>query len=784
MSSPVVEIRPKHSSFVWARVAPVVVTFGLVALVATVALSFAGVGEFAWIPPVMAVACVGLALALALAAVGKERYEFGQTGIVARSGGLLSDREANLEFRNVTHVRQRLPWIRYRFFGVGDVIVDSAGSSGSAVVLRSVRDPDAVTDRIRERLRTNGFSMRRMTLLHDESPDNVGVAVEVLGLAVGLVFGLAFALVSIVADMAGGFDAALEILDPKSGRLPTVARIGLFYALPTVLPLGGGVTLVLRYLDLSRRRYRIFDDEVVYEEGFLDRTNAFMPFENIADADEVKTVIDRVLGLSDVTVSCQGSGQEVKFRRLKRGPAMKAAIAHLVASSGEKARATAPRAERPDARPKVMPPAPGLVSPDAAWTAQLQPVPMRAVASLIGLLPIVPVWLVATVATWVRVGVTRYTVGPTSIGLRTGLFSVTEREYAYDKVTGVRIKSTPLDRLFDTMTIQVWSIGSTMPLDLAHVPRNATNLPRLLRNLGIEQSPPARIFETRFGPRVWAQSAIVSFIVWGLLALALASVPVVVTGDLITAAAIGVVPIGFVAAYVWRQLQVEKQRCTLHGSHVELQQGVWWREHTYARYDDVKKVAVRRYPGGSAGDLQIFVAGERIVQQGNNGGAVPMPYSMTARFLPMTDDLGLQIDEVLEGVRDPGDARPASAQSVVLERRPHLGQTMVGALVAAVVLLPFAPLILPWSWVAARRIGYRLEPNRIVHRRGVLYRTETSMLLERIDSLEQTQGAGGKLFGTGTITLFTAGSSRPDLALGALPDHGRMHAAIRKRYGG
>ena len=41
-----------------------------------------------------------------------------------------------LDVRNITHVKQRLPWIRYRFFNVGDVLVESAGSAGSEVVFR------------------------------------------------------------------------------------------------------------------------------------------------------------------------------------------------------------------------------------------------------------------------------------------------------------------------------------------------------------------------------------------------------------------------------------------------------------------------------------------------------------------------------------------------------------------------------------------------------------------------------------------------------------------------
>ena len=72
---------------------------------------------------------------------------------------------------------------------------------------------------------------------------------------------------------------------------------------------------------------------VVYEEGFLTRDNAFIPFENIADSNTRRTFVDQLLGLYDVHVSCQGSGQEIRFRRLARGAQLSGAIDQLIAAA-------------------------------------------------------------------------------------------------------------------------------------------------------------------------------------------------------------------------------------------------------------------------------------------------------------------------------------------------------------------------------------------------------------------------------------------------------------------
>jgi len=91
----------------------------------------------------------------------------------------------------------------------------------------------------------------------------------------------------------------------------------------------------------------------------------------------------------------------------------------------------------------------------------------------------------------------------------------------------------------------------------------------------------------------------------------------------------------------------------------------------------------------------------------------------------------------------------------------------------------FTPLVV----MAVKRKSYRVEAERAVIEEGLLYRTHTSVLFDRIDSLKQNQGAMGKAFSNGSVTLFTAGSSRPDLVLSNTPEFKALYGAIRERYG-
>ncbi len=723
------ELRPKRSSFLFQRVS------GAVIGSTVLALALAGVGFAADLGPLKLAALalwlflVGWSVFGASVAWRKERYEVHDGHLVAHGGGLVSDWTQELDLRNVTHVKQHLHWIRYRFFDVGDVIVQSAGSASAEVVFRSVVDPDGLVERLRQSLRDNGFSLQASELRLRESPSTLGAVVECASIAAGFVFFVAW------------FGAGALVEDQPLMQFLALVGGGLAAG-------GLSVFLVLHFLDLKRRTYEVHDDVVEYREGFLSRTNAFIPFENIADASTKQTFLDQILGLYDVKVSCQGSGSEIGFRRLARGPAMQQAVRGLVeANQGLReleaqaaaevagpAEGTSSRATRPAAQ---------AVPADQAWTSELRMNVARAFFGT-GIL---------------RAIGTRYTVGASSVASRYKLIGQQQLEFAYDKVTGVQQRTSPLDGIFGTTTVRVWSIGSSLPVDLKHVTRSRLDLPALLRQCGIPGGEAQLSLPTGLTPQVWLRAhlgTVVLLAVLGLFPLLL-------------------VPLLFATAR-WR---AGHQHLTLHEHHVELRSGVFWRRHTWARYDDLKKVQVLRYYGSEAGRLTLFVAGETARQTKKGAAGPPMQNRLTAHYLPSAGPLAHTLDPLLLGRLTPDRALEGSAAA------PD-GEAFVPAVANALVpLLLFPPLwlLIPWRWLSVKRRSYRVEADRAVIEHGVLYRTHTSVLFDRIDSLNQGQGLLGKTFGNGSVTLLTAGSSRPDLVLSHTPGYTALYAAIRARYG-
>ncbi|MEM9280467.1 MAG: PH domain-containing protein [Verrucomicrobiota bacterium] len=799
-------IRPRKPSFIVPRV----VSGFLISLVVSAAIRFGLSFLLPDLPhSVIAVAFFALSFGLvvlsAFVSYGEERYEFHATHLRCRRGGLASDRTTELDIRNITHVKIRLPWIRHKLFGIGHVLVESAGSAEPAA-FRYIKNPETVYAELHDRMKLNGYSLEKKELLHEERPALIGVILESIGailVAPFVIAGIAIQLVDL--------DSAETVVD-------NIDRWGSWATNLWVIAgmiLAGAIflfVLAVRFLDLRRRTYRVYDDVVIYEEGFLTRDNAFIPFENIADSETNQNLIDQILQLYDVQISCQGSGSEVKFRRLRRGPELSATIDDLVVRAREKSKparevesGTNSRIGQPEvanagpASTETGPPnlpghqAPPPIPLDQTWTGEFRIHPARLLIPSLILLPLLPIWIVVMIKGGVRLFATTFAVRPNSVRYAFKFLSTEEREFAYEKITGLVIKRNPLDRLFGTQTIEFWSIGSGKSLEFAHVKADQIDLAALKRQVGIpEPSPEPMEHPATFCLGALIRGRLPSLTVFLIVAVAMIVVAVLYP-DIAIFFGIGLALILFaaVAGAVYSMMYHRRQRLVFHETHVEAEQGVLFRHHYLARFGNVKKAVLTRYPGGDIGKLQLFVAGEKEAMKGQAKKtqfqhSPHKPCSFTTDFLPGIEDKRRQVDDLLSGrssVTSP--TTPPEPFALVTEGSRSTANSVVktilfGLLPPLTVALPFS---LPYVIIATKRWNYRVESGRVVVTSGVLYRRQTSILVDRIDSIQNLQGPFNKVFKNGSIILMTAGSSQPDLMIANSPQYLELFQEIRSRSG-
>lgn len=763
------EFKPRKASFLFPRLVGTLIGSAIIGAILSAVLL--GLGQSPWIGLAAFLAGNLLGLLAGLAAYRKERYLIQASRLVCHRGGLISDEATEFEIRNITHVKVKLPWLRFKFFKVGDVIVETAGSS-KPMVMRAIHNPEEIYGGIRERMKANGYDLTQRELFHEESPALIGVIGECLGMLIGA----AFFLFAFLGGLLSDIEYSIESVAVQGG-------LG-------VILLGAIIFVVLRFQDLRKRTYRVYNDVVVYEEGFLTRHSAFIPYENIADSNTKRTFIDQIFGLYDVLVSCQGSNSEIKFRRLANGINLSAVIDHLVTSASKK--------PKPGKRPNPQESSGSLakqqrrvepdLNPDETMRmAEYRINALRLLVPQMLLFPLFPLWILAMLKSLILLSSTRYFVRPGSLRHSYKFLTVDDREFSYDKITGIVIKRNLWDHWFGTMTLKFWSIGSGKSLEFAHVHRDQVDLPALMRQVGIPQaSEDPYIVDARFGILTWLRAHIWAFLL--LLALSGGVVAGAILAEEPLIHTLLAIPIlGSLIALIHAKLYYSRQRLRFHEHHVEAEQGVISKNLYCVRYKNVKRITATTYPGGHEGDLKIYVAGEEQVyaQAAGAKGRPPMmrQCSFTSSMLPRPLEAGSLLDDILSGrVAPSASASPAEPSETLAESPRSVGTAVAALFLISILLFPliaFLPITIPLTILRVKRWRYRIENFRIVENHGVLFRSETSVLLDRVDSLQQSQGLLNKMFRNGKVSIMTAGSSKPDLVLLDAPEYRKLHDTIR-----
>ena len=239
----------------------------------------------------------------------KEKYTFFPNRIVRNGGGIFSDYQVELVIRNVTHVTMKLPYPENLLMKTGSINIESAGSGAAEIRLSSISHPKKVHNYVESLMKHNGFKLAKSNLIQTEKPRALAVFIDVFG-KFGLL--IIFGFIAIPGILRGLSEDLL---------LSFVAFTGLIIL---------SVRVIFHFLDLKKRVYRIYAGVITYSEGFLSKNYSFIPIENLADSELNQNVVDQFLGIYDMKISCQGSGQEIHFRNVSNGHVLEQNIDRLI----------------------------------------------------------------------------------------------------------------------------------------------------------------------------------------------------------------------------------------------------------------------------------------------------------------------------------------------------------------------------------------------------------------------------------------------------------------------
>lgn len=781
--------KPNKRAFYFMTLFGAVIGSGLLTLLGLyllVFLSFVLMGLF-----IVGLAILWLALSLLnMRAMYKKRtYTLADKAIHYTTGSLFSDKETELTYRNITHVRLVKPFVEYRLFGTGQIQIDAAGSSGTEVLMMSLANPDEVYAQIQRVMATRGFGLTYQNLRSQEQPAPIAVVLEILGAVFGMFFFVFFFL-----GLGGAIATVIDVVPPfiiVSGTM-----LVLLLAIATVY---------VYYQDLIRRRYYIYDDVICYERGFLTRQQAFIPVENLSDSELNQTFIDKVLDLYDVVISCQGSSSEIRFKNLRNGKQVETIIDELINTKPAEpiqAPTTAPAqaqtqaadvssaTQQPSVTTAAAPAAPFVEDATVRSYYQDTKRVLLPYAPLILVLWLVPFLIVFPVWGYIVAKRIEYKLGVNSVGSYFNFLTTKNIEFSKSKITGLVITRDIFDRWLGTCSVGFWSIGSAQAVTFRHIPYEAGIANLMQAKAGIPNDETLAEYRPEFTfARMLRSNIYVSIFIISIFVIMLAL-------SLFAHILFVIIPviIAIVSAVTWYVLLRRYRHAQLRiGQFSTYLQVGWLRQQSfYVLQDNIKDISSTVYPMDTAGVIQFNVAGEQVQQSNGSQSNQRVPNHFKIGYMNGEGGVRNLHDTVIDNVLDLlpnseqlAQAKQAGARQLVSTSQPAIANDVFVIVLIHVIVFPlifFLPVSLLARIVWLRAVRYNVESDRVVKQSGIVYKSQTSIIFKRIDYMKHGQRLLNKMFKNGNIYIFTTGSSTAELTLRSVPDYLTIHASLNKKY--
>ncbi|MBI3032736.1 PH domain-containing protein [Candidatus Woesearchaeota archaeon] len=758
----------------------------------------------------------------------KEEYLIYSDRLIQKGGSIFSNYQTELIVKNITHVKMSMPFIESKWYGTGNILIQSAGSAATQIYLHAIDTPEKIYNQIATLMQKNGFRLTGKQLLQQESPDTLGAFFEVGKQSIGIVAGF---------FIAGSwlFGASILILKKATGKVNfdiIVIISALVIALIILL-----IYLIFHFIDLIRRKYYIYTDMIIYTEGFLTKHYAFMPVENLADSETNQTIIDRIFGLYDVIISCQGSGQEIVFKNMRNGQELEKNIDALIAKYASLARTketssgmSAMTEEKTQKIATSSRLSAAKVSPTSSaihkitttnFTGEYKMNTVRAIAPVfmvlplfIILFPILIYWGIYLVSVIIQMVGTSYYIKQNSIEERFKFIHIKNKEFSLDKITLVIIRESIIDKWFDTIKVEFRSIGSSGSIVFKHLKKTPDLIPNILAKTGIQQDQLLYSVAADFSFGEMIKAKLFSTIVWLLIFAAtiisgLFWSPLVFIGTILMIVAL-------IPTILYLQAYYEDTKLSFFKNYVYCKKGLIVKEHFYAHYPNIKDLTITKYACSNHGTAYFNVAGEMLVSTGKSQTIVSSGFSIN--YVPNIQDKDELIDIIL-------DRHPSSEQIKKIEQninahketplmlvKPSIANSMIKTIIfltiitmvgisAAMFLVPqaeglrdliiagiigliiaFDLFILILVIISVKVKSYAIESYRVVEKSGIIYKKQTSIIFDKIDFINTYEGMLNKLFRNGNITVNTAGSSAPELVISNIPEYKEFYEMLKKYY--
>ena len=371
------------------------------------------------------------------------------------------------------------------------------------------------------------------------------------------------------------------------------------------------------------------------------------------------------------------------------------------------------------------------------------------------------------------------------------VLSSKKKEFTNDKITAVIFKESFIDKWFNTCSIHFWSIGSSEDIKFTNLKKSAGLYESIIAKLGI--GPQEKLYQVDSSFNVAEMLKATIFLTLFSAALLVGSLFGRFFSSPLFIIPLIVVPLLYVVVIVYRAAYYENSKLMFFKDYIYFTKGLFFKEFYYVLYDNIKDITTVHYPFSGLGLIRFNVAGEHIVQQGQNrkSGTLVVSNSFTIRYVKgietkneLIDLLFYQRPDAQSISRMELDIASYSPEPLLISR-PDAANYLAGLIIFSVVLFPLIvllPITIPLVIWSVRVKSFSIQPYRVVAASGILYRKQISVVFNKIDHINVSQGMFNKMFNNGSITVNTIGSSAAELTVANIPDFKNFHDILKKHY--
>jgi membrane protein YdbS with pleckstrin-like domain len=218
----------------------------------------------------------------------------------------ISEAQADVPASQITNIDYSISWLWDKIFNTGSILIYTAGSGSSDLILNNIKNTTNVYDKIKDLLDMYKNASTKpekiiISELIEKVKPNAGFA-SILTIPFILFLGISF---------TGGIFGILSSIVGNATALLLSILLGLFIVISVP---------AFTYIAYKKKTYNFFTDKLEYYDGFLTLKKSTIPNERITNITEVRTLLDRIFGFSTIGIETAGSiGAEVTIQYVSNG---------------------------------------------------------------------------------------------------------------------------------------------------------------------------------------------------------------------------------------------------------------------------------------------------------------------------------------------------------------------------------------------------------------------------------------------------------------------------------